>query len=46
MRLVLDVFTTFASVIPDTAFWRKEYMDKVVFNQAEQNVPFYVSTAS
>ena len=42
MRLILDVFTTFASVIPDTAFWKREYMEQVVFNQAEQNVPFYI----
>ncbi|MFZ5975450.1 MAG: glycosyltransferase [Bacillota bacterium] len=42
LQLILDVFTTFSSVIPDTAFWRKEYMEYVLFNYTGENVPFYI----
>ena len=42
LRLILDMFTTFSSVIPDTSFWKREYMEHVVFNHTGQNVPFYI----
>lgn len=41
-EIIMDMFTGFASVIPDVGFWKKEYAENVINNYCNQNMPFYI----
>lgn len=41
-EVILDMFAKFTSVIPDTGFWKKDYIGNVISNYCEQNIPYYI----
>lgn len=40
--IIIDDYNNFTSVIPDVAFWKKDYIPFVISNYAEGNMPFYI----
>lgn len=42
--IIIDMFNDFSSVIPDMAFWRRKYINEVVVNYADNNIPFYIDS--
>lgn len=42
--VINSVFMGFSSTIPDVAFWKKEYIENVMKNYVEQNIPFYIDS--
>ncbi|MCM1989258.1 glycosyltransferase [Oceanirhabdus seepicola] len=42
VEVLSDIFQNFSSPIPDTAFWRKDYIKNVILNYTKENVPYYI----